>query len=590
VLQADTARAVTYAADLGASVILIGVTFADWSQTLQTAIDYAWDRGCLVVAPVGDTGDDQMTFPGACPHVLAAAASTAHGRIAAYSTGGAAALAAPGGDNQAGVYSILPTYACTLRTDLSTPAYGWSAGTAVAAAHVAGAAALYAAAKGSMPRTGDEGKLVWRSLQQSAVTIEGTSGWDARGGYGLLAMDRLLAGEKPSGNETGGIVGRVLLDSAPGVGAVITATDEASGWQATTLASWPAGAYRIAGMPSGSYTVTADLGGNTGTWERADILPGCDAPGVDFALGSLSANAALVASAVPVAATCGKPLIISATFRNTGAATWTRGGGYQLLRLPGERAVCLDPDHANLPSAEPVRPGEIVMLSVTAQAPGRWGVYETSWQMAQQGGVGRFGPVVAGTVGVTSFSDVGVDHWAVGWVEAAKAAGVVSGYENGRYDPAAPVTRAQMAVYLARALVGEAAIPSEAEAGQPRFADVRADYWAFKYVQFIGALGIAEGYPGNEYRPEAVVNRGQMAIFVARATATPTGGDDLGGYQPPAVLSFEDVQKDHWAYRYVEYIKSRDVASGYPDKLYHPEYDCTRDQMAVYVAKAFALP
>ncbi len=589
VLQADVAGAVTYAADLGASVILIGVTFADWSQTLQTAVDYAWDRGCLVVAPAGDTGDDQMTFPGAYPHVFAVAASTVQGQIAVYSTRGTAALAAPGGDDTIGVYSTLPTYACTLRTDLSTPAYGWLAGTPMAAAHAAGAAALYAAATGSRPRTGDEGRTIWRALQQSAVALDGAPGWDASSGYGLLSADRLLAGEGAAGPRTGSIVGRVLLDSAPGVGAVVTATDEASGWQAMASTSWPAGAYRIAGIPTGSYTVTADLGGKVGAWEWVDVLPGCDAPGVDFALGSPLADAVLVGSAVPATTTCGKPFTISVTFQNMGAATWTRGGGYQLLWLPGERALCLDPDHVNLPSADPVKPGEAVTFSVAAQAPERWGSYETSWQMAQQGGVGRFGPVVKGTVGVTSFVDVGVDHWAVAWVEAAKAAGVVSGYDNGYYDPKGPVTRAQMAVYLARALVGEAAVPSEATAGEPRFADVAEDYWAFKYVQLIGALGIAEGYSGNEYRPEVVVNRGQMAIFVARATATPTGGDDLGGYQPPVAPSFEDVQKDHWAYRYVEYVKSRGVASGYPDKLYHPGDDCTRDQMAVYVVRAFGL-
>jgi hypothetical protein len=31
------------------------------------------------------------------------------------------------------------------------------------------------------------------------------------------------------------------------------------------------------------------------------------------------------------------------------------------------------------------------------------------------------------------------------------------------------------------------------------------------------------------------------------------------------------------------------VTKGYPDGDYHPEYICTRDQMAVYVARAFRL-
>jgi len=41
----------------------------------------------------------------------------------------------------------------------------------------------------------------------------------------------------------------------------------------------------------------------------------------------------------------------------------------------------------------------------------------------------------------------------------------------------------------------------------------------------------------------------------------------------------------------VEYIADpeRGVTQGYPDGRYHPEYPCTRDQMAVYVARAFRL-
>ncbi len=46
---------------------------------------------------------------------------------------------------------------------------------------------------------------------------------------------------------------------------------------------------------------------------------------------------------------------------------------------------------------------------------------------------------------------------------------------------------------------------------------------------------------------------------------------------------------DFWAYRHVEYCVENGVVSGYLDGLYHPEIVVTRDQMAVYVARAFEL-
>ena len=44
----------------------------------------------------------------------------------------------------------------------------------------------------------------------------------------------------------------------------------------------------------------------------------------------------------------------------------------------------------------------------------------------------------------------------------------------------------------------------------------------------------------------------------------------------------------YWAYQHVEYCKAQSIVSGYGDD-YRPENAVTRDQMAVYVARAFGL-
>ena len=50
-----------------------------------------------------------------------------------------------------------------------------------------------------------------------------------------------------------------------------------------------------------------------------------------------------------------------------------------------------------------------------------------------------------------AFPDVPADHWAVGSVAAAMAAGWLNGYEDGNFYPDAPVTRAEAAVLINRA-------------------------------------------------------------------------------------------------------------------------------------------
>jgi hypothetical protein len=149
-----------------------------------------------------------------------------------------------------------------------------------------------------------------------------------------------------------------------------------------------------------------------------------------------------------------------------------------------------------------------------------------------------------------------------------------------------------MAVYISRALAGgDAAVPTGPSTAT--FSDVPTDYWAFKYVEYAAAQNVVQGYSDGTYKPTDQVDRGQMAVFIARSIYTPTAARlNLTGYTPPATATFPDVPTTFWAYEYVEYIAQPaiGVTKGYPDGDYHPEYVCTRDQMAVYIQRAFQLP
>ncbi len=142
---------------------------------------------------------------------------------------------------------------------------------------------------------------------------------------------------------------------------------------------------------------------------------------------------------------------------------------------------------------------------------------------------------------------------------------------------------------LARAVAGgDTAVPSGP--ATPSFSDVPDDHWAYKHVEYCVDVGIATGYPGNTYRPDEVVSRGQMAVYVARAIATPTG--DAGVPDYTGTPTFTDVTSDNewaWCLKYVEYCVGQGIVQGYGDE-YRPANAVTRDQMAVYIQRAFALP
>ena len=65
--------------------------------------------------------------------------------------------------------------------------------------------------------------------------------------------------------------------------------------------------------------------------------------------------------------------------------------------------------------------------------------------------------------------------------------------------------------------------------------DVATDHPYFKYVEYAVEQNVVQGYPDSTYRPIVPVNRGQMAIYIARAVC---GGED---YVPtgPAIATFQ---------------------------------------------------
>jgi hypothetical protein len=103
---------------------------------------------------------------------------------------------------------------------------------------------------------------------------------------------------------------------------------------------------------------------------------------------------------------------------------------------------------------------------------------------------------------------------------------------------------------------------------------------------------VVQGYPDGSYRPDAVVDRGQMAVYIARAMVAPSG--DAAILDPGPYATFPDVpgESDEWAWcwKHVEYLFLRYVVTGYLDGCYHPEFPVTRDLMSAYITWAFQLP
>lgn len=164
-------------------------------------------------------------------------------------------------------------------------------------------------------------------------------------------------------------------------------------------------------------------------------------------------------------------------------------------------------------------------------------------------------------------------------IEAIAAAGITHGCNppnDTLYCPDPPVTRGQMAAFLARALD----VPTAAPAG---FTDTAGTVFTAD-IDRIAAAGITLGCnpPGNNrFCPEQPVTRGQMAAFLARALHLPAAGGD----------SFTDDNGSVFAGD-IERIRAAGITSGCnpPDNdRYCPDRPVTRAEMASFLARALGL-
>jgi len=159
----NIASAITYAADHGARIVNISIAGTSSSSTLQSAVNYAWNKGTVVFAGAGNNSSSTPMYPAACTNVVSVAATDQNNALAGFSNYGPwIDLAAPG---------------VNILTTSFGGGYGYWSGTSFATPIAAGVGGLVLAAKPSLSASG----LV-TLLEQNTDYIGSSSIF----GYGLV--------------------------------------------------------------------------------------------------------------------------------------------------------------------------------------------------------------------------------------------------------------------------------------------------------------------------------------------------------------------------------------------------------------------
>lgn len=214
---ASVAAGIIWAADHGAQIINLSLGGQSGNRTLKAAIDYAVNKGVLVVAAAGNDGYSNIRFPAGYESVIAVGSITSNNERSVFSDYGSMLDVVAPGEN---VYSTVPG------------GYERKSGTSMSAPYVSGLAAVLWSIPGN-----NNARLVESEIEQSARDL-GKLGWDPQFGFGLIRMDYALASLLAPKTTSTATTGPTKTQSG-NVNIVMTATPEPTQLQPTDVTLLP---------------------------------------------------------------------------------------------------------------------------------------------------------------------------------------------------------------------------------------------------------------------------------------------------------------------------------------------------------------
>jgi chondroitin AC lyase len=162
-----------------------------------------------------------------------------------------------------------------------------------------------------------------------------------------------------------------------------------------------------------------------------------------------------------------------------------------------------------------------------------------------------------------NFTDI-QGHWAAQSIQDAVGKGLVLGYPDGTFKPDKPITRAELALLLAKAL------QLQGEESEAPVADQKAiGGWAKKAIAQLIKAGIFSGYADGYFRPNQPITRAEFAVVIARVLGLDTSSNAGTGFA-------DDAKIPAWAKAAIEALRLKGLMDGQQNSMFVPGGNVTR--------------
>ncbi|MDW0108855.1 S-layer homology domain-containing protein [Sporosarcina aquimarina] len=186
--------------------------------------------------------------------------------------------------------------------------------------------------------------------------------------------------------------------------------------------------------------------------------------------------------------------------------------------------------------------------------------------------VGSFVLAIQPAAAAAGFSDVPASNRFHDEIQYLVGQEIITGYEDGTFQPKRNVTRGEVAIMVGRAF------DLDGTKRETKFKDVNKSNGASGYIASATEKGILGGYPDGTFRPAQQISRGDMALILSR----------VFGLEFGSIRFFGDVGENMKAADAIYNIAGEYITTGYPDNTFRPHGKVTREQFSAFLSRGMS--